>query len=89
MIGLGVPVRMFEASETLQDCYKPKLFIHGTADELAPYELMSEWFELVSAPKRLITLEGADHFFKDRLPEVQTLVTDFVLSLDDTLTTGA
>lgn len=89
MIGLGVPVRMFDADETLQECFKPKLFIHGTADELAPYDLMEQWFEHVSAPKRLITLEGADHFFKDRLPEVQTLVTDFVLSLDATKTAGA
>jgi hypothetical protein len=89
MIGLGVPARMFETGDTLQDCYKPKLFIHGTVDDLAPYDLMSQWFEHVAAPKRLITLEGADHFFKDRLPEVQTLVTDFVLSLDATQTTDA
>jgi uncharacterized protein len=89
MIGLGVPQRLFDAGETLQDCFKPKLFIHGTADELAPYDLMAQWFENVAAPKRLITLEGADHFFKDCLPEVQTLVTDFVLSLADTPTTDA
>ncbi|GLV58253.1 alpha/beta hydrolase [Dictyobacter sp. S3.2.2.5] len=81
MIGLGVPARMFASGETLAQCYKPKLFIHGTADELAPYNLAVEWFEHVSAPKRLVTLEGADHFFKQHLPEVQTLVANFAHSL--------
>ncbi|GER87960.1 alpha/beta hydrolase [Dictyobacter vulcani] len=81
MIGLGVPVRMFNSGETLRECHKPKLFIHGTADELASYEQATEWFEHVSAPKRLITLQGADHFFKAHLPEVQTLVADFARSL--------
>ncbi|GCE26637.1 alpha/beta hydrolase [Dictyobacter alpinus] len=81
MIGLGVPARMFNSGETLAQCHKPKLFVHGTADELAPYNLATEWFEHVSAPKRLITLQGADHFFKDYLPEIQTLVADFARSL--------
>ncbi|GCF09251.1 alpha/beta hydrolase [Dictyobacter arantiisoli] len=81
MVGLGVPARMFRDGEALQDCHKPKLFIHGTDDELAPYEQTQQWFEQVSAPKQLLTLQGADHFFKDHLPEVQTLVADFAASL--------
>lgn len=82
MIGLGVPARMFKSSEMLPLCHKPKLFIHGTADELAPYDQVVEWFEQVSAPKRLITMDGADHFFKERLPEVQTMIANFVQTLD-------
>src|SRR5690348_10317534 len=38
MIGLGVPARWFNG-DTLQGCHKPKLLIHGTQDELAPYDL--------------------------------------------------
>ncbi|GAC1509473.1 MAG: Dot/Icm type IV secretion system effector CoxH3 [Ktedonobacteraceae bacterium] len=83
MIGLGVPARMFEG-ETLPGAPKPKLFIHGTEDELAPYELMQRWFEQVPAPKRLVTIQGADHFFQGRLDEVQVIIADFVRSLDDT-----
>lgn len=82
LIGLGTPARLFD-SNTLQDCHKPKLFIHGTADEQAPYALTQAWFEHVPAPKRLVTIEGADHFFQDRLTEVQDLVVDFVQSLQD------
>lgn len=81
MIGLGVPARMFDG-ETLQGCHKPKLFIHGTADEIAPYDLMQQWFEKVPAPKQLLTIEGADHFFQGRLPELQTMIVDFARTFD-------
>lgn len=76
MIGLGTPARMFEG-ETLQKCHKPKLFIHGTADEVAPYDLAVKWFEQVPAPKQMIAIEGADHFFQDRLDEVQAIIATF------------
>ena len=80
MIGLGVPARMFD-SDTLQGSHKPKLIIQGTNDELAPYDLTVKWFKQVPAPKSLVTVEGADHFFQDRLDEVQAIVVDFVRKL--------
>ena len=80
MIGLGVPAKWFEG-DTLQGCHKPKLLIHGTQDELAPYELAVEWFEQVPAPKSMIAIEGADHFFQGRLDEVQAIIANFVQTL--------
>ena len=80
LIGIGVPARMFDGN-TLQGCHKPKLFIHGTADEIAPYNLAQHWFEQVPAPKRMVAIQNADHFFKEHLPEIQTLVVDFASSL--------
>lgn len=80
MIGLGVPARMFEA-DYLKGCHKPKLFIHGTKDELAPYDLASRWFEQVPAPKSMVAVEGADHFFQGRLDEVQAIITAFVQNI--------
>ncbi len=77
MIGLGTPARMF-AHDYLTGCHKPKLFIHGTKDELAPYPLTIQWFEQVPAPKSLMAVEGADHFFQHRLDEVQTMISSFV-----------
>jgi uncharacterized protein len=82
LIGLGTPVRMFD-NNILQGCHKSKLFIHGTQDEQAPYDLAQAWFEQVPAPKRLVTIQGANHFFQDRLSEVQSLVIDFVQNLED------
>ncbi len=80
LIGLGVPAKWF-GDDVLQDCHKPKLFIHGTEDELASYELAHSWFEKVPAPKTMIAIEGADHFFQGRLDEVQSIISDFVLKL--------
>jgi alpha/beta superfamily hydrolase len=77
MIGLAVPARMFEG-EYLQDSHKPKLIIQGTKDELAPYALTAQWFEQVSAPKSLVAVQGADHFFQGHLDEIQSIVISFV-----------
>lgn len=80
MIGLGVPARMFEG-DTLQGSHKPKLLIHGTEDELAPYDLTAKWFERVPAPKSMVAVQGADHFFRDRLGEVEAIIVGFVQTL--------
>jgi len=77
MIGLGVPARMFEG-EYLLGSHKPKLIIQGTKDELAPYALAVQWFEHVPAPKSLVAVQGADHFFQGHLDEVQAIITAFV-----------
>ena len=80
MIGLGVSARSFDG-DTLQGCHKPKLIIQGTNDELAPYDLTVKWFEQVPAPKSLVTIEGADHFFQGYLDEVQAIIGNFVQKL--------
>ena len=80
MIGISLPAHWFE-SNPLQESHKPKLIIHGTADEIAPYEPVAEWFEQLSAPKRMAAIEGADHFFQGRIAEVQAFIADFVRSL--------
>ncbi|HEY6287194.1 MAG TPA: alpha/beta fold hydrolase [Ktedonobacteraceae bacterium] len=80
MIGLGVPARQFEG-DYLQGSHKPKLIIQGTQDELAPYPLTSQWFEQVPAPKSLVAVQGADHFFQGRLDEIQAIIISFVQDL--------
>ncbi len=84
LIGLGVPVRWFDGY-ALEGCHKPKLFIHGTADEIAPYSLTRDWFEHVPAPKSMIAIPDTDHFFQSRLDEVQRIIIDFVRTLEGTL----
>jgi len=80
MIGLGTPSRWFEG-DTLKGCHKPKLFIHGTNDEQAPYDQAQEWFNQVPAPKSMMAVQGADHFFQDRLEEVQAIIANFLTTL--------
>jgi alpha/beta superfamily hydrolase len=83
LLGLGVPARWFE-DYALDGCHKPKLFIHGSADETAPYEQTLEWFEHVPAPKSMIAIQDADHFFQGHLDEVQRIVVDYVRTLEGT-----
>lgn len=83
MIGLGVPARSFDGN-TLQGCHKPKLFIHGSEDDIAPYAQAEQWFEQVPAPKSMIVVQEADHFFQNRLEELQRIIIEFVRSLDGT-----
>ncbi|HET9919544.1 MAG TPA: alpha/beta fold hydrolase [Ktedonobacteraceae bacterium] len=80
MIGLGVPARSFNG-DTLSGSHKPKLIIQGTEDELAPYALTEKWFEQVPAPKSLVAIPGADHFFQNRLEEVQAIIANFIQTL--------
>jgi len=82
MIGLGVPARMLDG-EYLQGSHKPKLIIQGTKDEQAPYVLTAEWFEQVAAPKSLVAVQGADHFFQGHLDEVQAIIATFVHSMTE------
>ncbi len=83
MIGLGVPARSFDGN-TLQDCHKPKLFIHGSEDDTAPYAQAKQWFEQVPAPKSMILIQGADHFFQNHLEELRRIIIEFIHSLDGT-----
>lgn len=80
MIGLGVPAHWF-GSDTLQGCHKPKLLIHGTNDELAPYQAAVQWFEQIPAPKSMVAVPEADHFFQGHLDEVQAIIVEFVQNL--------
>ena len=80
MIGLGVPARMFEG-EYLHGSHKAKLIIQGTKDELAPYPLTAQWFEQVPAPKSLVAVQDADHFFQGHLDEIQSIIVSFVQDL--------
>ena len=69
LIGLGIPVNRFDMSY-LEACAKPKLFISGGNDEFGARDKIEALFAAMPEPKRLHIVEGADHFFAGRLPEV-------------------
>lgn len=54
-------------TETVSNALKknkiPVLFIHGTDDELVPYEMAKENFKSGSFEKRLVSVKGATHGF--------------------------
>lgn len=67
LIGLGLPVQAAGRHYTygfLPKCSVPKLLISGDHDPFGPREELTAIWEQASEPKRLVWIEGADHFFQ-------------------------
>ncbi|MGD0797987.1 MAG: alpha/beta fold hydrolase [Acidobacteriaceae bacterium] len=82
LVGLGLPVRAAGRDYSygfLARCAAAKLFLSGDHDEFAPGEELTAVWASAAEPKRLVWIEGADHFFlgtrespKPKLGEMQT-----------------
>jgi len=67
MIGLGIPVRAENRDYTygfLPRCIGPKLFICGDHDPFAPHDAVEKVVLTAQEPKKMVWIEGADHFFQ-------------------------
>ncbi len=69
VIGLGLPVDNLDMS-FLRACEKPKLLIQGGNDQFGARASIEALFATLPEPKRLVIVEGADHFFTGQLDEV-------------------
>jgi len=56
----------------------PWLAVHGTDDEVVAYQRTREALQAYDPPPRLVTLEGAGHFYHGRLQELQEAVLPFL-----------
>src|SRR3984885_6927678 len=70
VIGLGLPVNNVDMTY-LRDCAKPKLFIQGGEDQFGSRANIEALFATLPEPKRLVIVEGADHFFAGQLERVR------------------
>ncbi len=67
LIGLGLPVHAAGRDYKygfLPRCVAPKLFVSGDHDPFGPREALTAVWERAPEPKRLVWIEGADHFFQ-------------------------
>jgi hypothetical protein len=62
----------------LSDCVKPKLFVSGARDQYSPRAKLEALVASVPEPKKLVVIEGADHFFEGRLRELRDAIEDWV-----------
>jgi alpha/beta superfamily hydrolase len=81
-IGLGLPVgavddRVYDF-EFLKDCRKPKLFVSGDRDQFGPRTKLEAIVQALPEPKKLVIIEGADHFFEGRLRELREAIEVWV-----------
>jgi hypothetical protein len=59
---LGWAIRSkLNAIEKIPHLKLPKLFLHGTRDEIVPYALGRKLFEQAGDPKSFYPIEGAGH----------------------------
>ncbi|HYG98690.1 MAG TPA: alpha/beta fold hydrolase [Terriglobales bacterium] len=81
LVALGTPIaaegRVY-AYSFLANCTKPKLFVSGTEDEFGPKTEVERVFRGAAAPKRLVWIEQAGHFFEGKLPEMRSAVEQWV-----------
>lgn len=87
LIAVGTPVAPVAADteepriykfDFLRDCRKPKLFLSGARDQFGPRLKLEALVASVPEPKKLILVEGADHFFEGRLRELREAVESWV-----------
>jgi alpha/beta superfamily hydrolase len=69
VIGLGLPVDKIDMSY-LSSCGKPKLIVQGGNDQFGARANIEALFGTMPEPKRLVVVDGADHFFTGRLEAV-------------------
>ena len=81
LIALGTPVevegRAYEYN-FLQACAKPKLFVSGDQDPFGPRSILEGVVERAAAPKKLVFVAGAGHFFEKNLAELRHAIQDWV-----------
>jgi alpha/beta superfamily hydrolase len=87
LIGVGVPVAPVAGDteeprvytfDFLADCTKPKLFVSGARDQFGPRAKLQALVASVPEPKKLVVIEGADHFFEGRLREMREAIEAWV-----------
>ena len=87
LIGVGVPVTPVAADKEeprvypydfLRDCTLPKFFISGARDQFGPRAKLQEVVNSVAEPKKLVLIEGGDHFFEGRLKELREAIETWV-----------
>ncbi len=82
MIGLGTPITPVDERpynfDFLATCAKPKLFVSGTRDQFGPKAKLQAMVDALPEPRKLVLIEGADHFFEGRLKEVRETIEGWV-----------
>lgn len=78
LISIGTPARMYDLN-FLSECSKPKLFVHGVEDEIAPLPPLEEFLSRLpeNSDYHLVRIAGAGHFFDDQAEELIKVIKRF------------
>lgn len=87
VIGVGTPAAPAASKneapqaysfDFLRQCTKPKLFVSGDRDKFGPRDCLEQLVVSAAAPKKLVLIEGADHFFEGRLHELRAAIATWL-----------
>jgi alpha/beta superfamily hydrolase len=87
LIAVGTPVAPVASGEEeprvysfefLRDCAKPKLFVSGARDQFGARAQLEALVASLPEPKKLVLIEGGDHFFEGRLHELRAAIENWV-----------
>jgi alpha/beta superfamily hydrolase len=77
LIGIGAPVNGSDFSY-LENCSKPKLFVHGSNDEFGDVRRLKKIVSGLPGEKELVVVEGVDHFFKGKIEELGKAISEWM-----------
>jgi alpha/beta superfamily hydrolase len=78
LIAVGFPT-VYTDKTFVEQCPKPKIFIHSTVDEHGPKPDLQALFDRLPEPKKLIWVEAKDHFFAGALDQFERAVESLEL----------
>ncbi|HEV2708180.1 MAG TPA: alpha/beta fold hydrolase [Pyrinomonadaceae bacterium] len=78
LVALGTPLKMYDFS-FLRECRKPLLFVHGERDEFGDAREVERLASELppEAEARAVIIQGAGHFFEQRLDEMQRAIREW------------
>ena len=79
LIGMGVPVNSTDFS-FLEQCHKPKLFVHGGNDEHGAIDRVRSLVARLPGENSMVEVPGVDHFFTGRLDQLDRGITDWLIN---------
>jgi uncharacterized protein len=82
LIGIACPVNKYDYSAVVA-AGKPTFLVHGESDELIPQKEVRKLYALLSEPKELVVIDGADHLFDGRVSEVGDAIEDLLQDFND------
>jgi alpha/beta superfamily hydrolase len=86
LISLGTPVQVEDRAygyRFLRDCRKPMLFVSGSRDQYGPRDALETMVDTLPEPKKLVFVEGGDHFFLGHLPTMRDAIEDWLRTTVD------
>ena len=74
VVALGFPITRISSSAHLPSVLQPRLFVQGSEDEFGRAEAIRALVAPLPEPKRLVVIDGGDHFFTGRLDDLHAAI---------------